>query len=170
MIECPSCGKKHRVGTLFCTECGIYLPTGKTLWTEPFPTDELSAPRASAWDTEVPRGDENAPQTVRVKIVDTGREVVLPALPELLLGRLDPTHGIFPHLDLGAEKGLEMGVSRRHAKIVQREGRAYIEDVGSANGTFLNGQRLTPYLPYPLPEKSEVQLGRLRLQVIIGNS
>ncbi|MGQ9521627.1 MAG: FHA domain-containing protein [Anaerolineae bacterium] len=169
MIECPSCGKKHRLGTLFCTECGIYLPTTKRLWTEPFPTDELSVPRAAAWETELPRNErEQAPPAVRVRIVDTGREIVLPALPELLLGRLDPTHGIFPHLDLGAEKGLEMGVSRRHAKIVQREGRMYIEDVGSANGTFLNGQRLTPYLPYPLPEESDVQLGRLRLHITIG--
>ena len=41
MIECPSCGKKHRPGTLFCTECGVYLPTGGALRTEPLPTDEL---------------------------------------------------------------------------------------------------------------------------------
>lgn len=169
MIECPSCGKKHRLGTLFCTECGVYLLTGKTLRTEPFPTDELSVPRATAWETEAAGEDrEKAPRVVRVRILHSQREVLLPALPELLLGRLDPVHGIFPHLDLGAEQGLEMGVSRRHARIIQREGRAYIEDVGSANGTFLNGQRLTPYLPYPLPAEAEVQLGRLRLHVTVG--
>ncbi len=169
MIECLSCGKKHRLGTLFCTECGVYLPTMKALRTEPFPTDELSAPRAAAWETEVPGNEgEKALPVIRVRIVDTGREIVLPALPELLLGRLDPAHGIFPQLDLGAERGLEMGVSRRHAKIIRREGRTYIEDVGSANGTFLNGHRLTPYLPYPLPQESEVQLGRLRLHITVG--
>ena len=43
----------------------------------------------------------------------------------------------------------------------------YIEDVGSANGTFLNGQRLTPYLPYPLPREAELQLGRLRLHITV---
>ncbi|MCS7178089.1 MAG: FHA domain-containing protein [Anaerolineae bacterium] len=169
MIECPSCSKQHRLGTLFCTECGVYLPTSKTLRTEPFPTDELAAPRAATWEVETLEPQrERAPQVVRVRILHTQREVVLPALPELLLGRLDPTHGIFPHLDLGVEDGLKMGVSRRHARITQREGKVYIEDVGSANGTFLNGQRLTPYLPYPLPKESEVQLGRLRLHVTIG--
>ena len=27
MIECPSCGHLHRPGTLFCSECGVYLLT-----------------------------------------------------------------------------------------------------------------------------------------------
>ncbi len=35
----------------------------------------------------------------------------------------------------------------------------------SANGTFLNGQRLTPYLPHPLHDGDELQIGRIRLQV-----
>ncbi|WP_375760029.1 FHA domain-containing protein [Corallococcus exercitus] len=34
------------------------------------------------------------------------------------------------------------GVSRRHARITAREGRYFAEDVGSANGTQLNGQPL----------------------------
>ena len=25
MIECPSCGRQHRPGTLFCSECGAFL-------------------------------------------------------------------------------------------------------------------------------------------------
>lgn len=34
-------------------------------------------------------------------------------------------------------------VSRRHARIVISEGRATLEDLGSKNGTFLRGQRIT---------------------------
>jgi len=33
-------------------------------------------------------------------------------------------------------------LSRRHACIHQRDGKAYIEDLGSSNGTFVDGQRL----------------------------
>lgn len=169
MIECPSCGKTYRLGTLFCTECGTYLPTGKTLRTEPFPTDELSAPRAVAWNMEKPETADIAPYPVRIHVLETGREIVLPALPELLLGRLDPRHGIFPHADLTPDRALDLGVSRRHARILQQRGKVYLEDLGSANGTFLNGERLTPYVLYPLPRQAEVQLGRLRLQITIGD-
>ena len=34
-------------------------------------------------------------------------------------------------------------VSRRHVKIVRRSGEVFVEDLGSANGTLLNGRRVT---------------------------
>ena len=98
-------------------------------------------------------------------VVENRRELRLPATAEVLLGRLDAAHGILPDLDLTPEGGLEKGVSRRHAKIIQRKGEFFIEDLGSANGTFLNDQRLTPYLPYPLKVGDKIQLGRVSLEV-----
>jgi pSer/pThr/pTyr-binding forkhead associated (FHA) protein len=99
--------------------------------------------------------------------VSTGRQIQLPATPEVHIGRLDAAHGIFPDLDLTPDGGLESGVSRHHCKIHQR-GRTYLaEDVGSANGTFLNGQRLTPYLPHVLKDGDEIQLGNIKLEVVI---
>ena len=98
-------------------------------------------------------------------MAESKRQVQLPVVSEIYLGRLDAAHGIFPDLDLTADGGLESGVSRRHAKIHQKGNRFFIEDVGSANGTFLNGQRLTPYLPHPLQKGDKVQLGRLHLAV-----
>ncbi len=37
----------------------------------------------------------------------------------------------------------DAGLSRRHARIVNEEGDYFIEDLGSTNGTFLNGVRLS---------------------------
>ena len=57
----------------------------------------------------------------------------LPELPEIRLG-------------FGASNEVRLpfeGVSRSHAKILRDEKGYWIEDAGSANGTFLNGQRLT---------------------------
>ena len=166
MIECPSCGRKHRLGTLFCNECGVYLATGVPLRTESLPEEELPTSRANSWATGAGEDKEGEkPTTLRIIISESGRQVQLPVVPEIYLGRRDAAHGIFPALDLTTDGGPEGGVSRRHAKIRQEGNRFFIEDVGSANGTFLNGQRLTPYLPYPLQKGDKLQLGTLQLSV-----
>ncbi len=165
MIECPSCGRQHRPGTLFCSECGIYLPTGGPLRTEPLPEEDLPASRANPWAAVGAEDKIKDQKMVRIVVADSGRQAQLPVVSEVYLGRLDAAHGIFPDLDLTADGGLEGGVSRRHAKIHRHENRFFIEDVGSANGTFLNGQRLTPYLPHPLQSGDEIQLGKLKLVI-----
>lgn len=167
MIECPSCGRKHRPGTLFCSECGVYLPTGGPLRTEPLPDEELPASRANPWVGEQVEEEKATPAPLHLKVLATDRQIQLPSAAEVHVGRLDAAHGIFPDLDLTADGGLEGGVSRRHCKIHQRGATYLVEDVGSANGTFLNGQRLTPYLPHVLKDEDELQLGTIKLQVAL---
>ncbi len=168
MIECPSCGRKHRPGTLFCSECGVYLPTGGPLRTEPLPEEELPISRANPWASEpVEEAGEIAPVSLCIKVLSTDRQIQLPATAEVHIGRLDAAHGIFPDLDLTPDGGLDGGVSRRHCKIHRRGSSYLVEDVGSANGTFLDGQRLTPYLPHVLKDGDALQLGRIELEVII---
>lgn len=48
-------------------------------------------------------------------------------------------------------------VSRRHAQISLSDGRCFVADLGSGNGTFVNGQRLTA--PVALAEGDQVRLG-----------
>ena len=62
---------------------------------------------------------------------------------------------------------IDPSVSRAHARVRVSGTSVTIEDLGSANGTFLNGQRLTPYLPHPLHDNDELQLGRVRIQVSV---
>lgn len=168
MIECPSCGRQHRPGTLFCSECGVYLLTGGPLRTEPLPESELPTARADPWASGAgAAAAEGETSTLTVVMTATGRRMPLPAGGEAVLGRLDATRGVFPDVDLTPDGGLEGGVSRRHARVHQQKKQFFIEDLGSANGTFLNGQRLTPYLPHPLRDGDEVQLGRVRLRVVV---
>ena len=168
MIECPSCGRQHRPGTLFCSECGVYLLTGGPLRTEPLPESELPTARADPWASGGGAHTAESEQaTLAVVMSATGRRVALPPGGEAVLGRLDATRGVFPDVDLTPDGGLEGGVSRRHARVHQQKSQFFIEDLGSANGTFLNGQRLTPYLPHPLRDGDEVQLGRVRLRISV---
>ncbi len=53
------------------------------------------------------------------------------------------------------------GVSRRHARIVVDKAGARIEDLGSKNGTFVNGSRLSR--PHRLTDGDEIRLGPARI-------
>jgi len=59
-------------------------------------------------------------------------------------------------------------VSRSHAKLIVDGGRCSVVDVGSANGTFVNGQRIEPNHPVPLHPGDEVVFGTVRLLVPTG--
>ncbi|MGE5375456.1 MAG: FHA domain-containing protein [Bacteroidota bacterium] len=77
---------------------------------------------------------------------NAGRVVDLPQ-GELLIGRIEPA-------------GLVIGdseVSRRHARLTFREGRYFLEDLGSVNGTILGGQRISGECP--LADGDEIQIG-----------
>lgn len=68
-----------------------------------------------------------------------------------------------PDLVLGREPGVDIlidsaGVSRRHARIFLQNDLYYIEDLGSSNGTFINGERLSK--PRRLKHSDKISLGR----------
>lgn len=164
---CPSCDTENLPGILFCVQCGTYLPSGGPLRTEPFSGSEGS--RARPWRYE--EGNvEDKMLSVALEVVSTGREMSLPLDVEILIGRLDAAHGIFPEVDLAADGGLEHGISRRHARIYMRESHCFIEDLDSTNGTFLNDERLTPYLPYRFNDGDALSLGTLQLKIRIHNT
>jgi FHA domain len=50
-------------------------------------------------------------------------------------------------------------VSREHARLLCEDGRWYVEDRGSFNGTLLNGQRVPPGTRLPLRHADRLQLG-----------
>jgi pSer/pThr/pTyr-binding forkhead associated (FHA) protein len=50
-------------------------------------------------------------------------------------------------------------VSREHASITLKDGRWYLEDRGSFNGTFLNGTRVQPGSPLPLRHADRIGIG-----------
>lgn len=164
-VVCPSCGAENLPGTLFCIQCGTYLPSGGPLRTEPLPEQEEGRPARPRQEGQ--EGEEAWALNIEVEVLNTGRKVLLSADREILVGRLDAAHGIFPELDMTTDGGLEQGVSRRHARIYTREGTCFVEDLDSTNGTFLNEERITPYLPYAFRDGDLLMFGTMRLKVHI---
>ena len=59
-----------------------------------------------------------------------------------LIGRYDSVTGMSPEIDLTNEDQ-SRNISRRHARLVIKDGKHFIaEEIGTMNGTFLNGQKL----------------------------
>ena len=52
--------------------------------------------------------------------------------------------------------------SAAHARVYQRGGRVFIEDLGSTNGTFVNGRQITR--PLPLEANDSVRIGDTELR------
>lgn len=96
-------------------------------------------------------------------VAHTGQQIEVSLRRECVLGRASGDR--HPDIDLSDYNAIEMGVSRRHVRIVRQFGTAQVEDLGSLNGTFLNGERLLPHQSRVLRHEDELRLGRLVLRV-----
>jgi pSer/pThr/pTyr-binding forkhead associated (FHA) protein len=56
-------------------------------------------------------------------------------------------------------------ISRRHCQIFVRQDSVAIKDLGSANGTFVNGRRVPPEVEVPLTPGTRIMLGPLQFTV-----
>jgi hypothetical protein len=99
--------------------------------------------------------------------MDISAQFPLPADNEITIGRVDPHRGIRPDIDLSKFDPASR-ISRRHARITSRGGQFYVEDLGSANGTFVNGRtRLKPQEPYPLVNGDVIKFGETTLKFAV---
>jgi pSer/pThr/pTyr-binding forkhead associated (FHA) protein/uncharacterized protein YraI len=73
--------------------------------------------------------------------------------PSLLVGRAQGNDLILDH----------SSVSRRHARFTIESGQLYVEDLGSANGTFIDDQKLDADSPTRVIEKQVIRFGDISL-------
>lgn len=83
----------------------------------------------------------------------------------IIIGRLDSRTEALPHVDLSAFDGSNQGVSRRHAAVERHDDVLFVNDLGSRNGTYLNGKLVKPNNPRILRSGDEIRIGYLLLLV-----
>ena len=94
----------------------------------------------------------------------SGMEFALAKGSETMIGRRDPVTGIDPDIDL-TPADTQRSISRRHAKIYRRGGKFFIaEEIGTMNGTFVNGTRLETGVPTEIKFDDEVRCGLVNLK------
>jgi serine/threonine-protein kinase len=138
-FACVNCGRDLARDDVFCAYCGARQPSKRT--------------------------------TARLVVMGTNEMSAQFSLnndSENLIGRMDPNRGIRPEVDL-SKYDPAARVSRRHAKIVSQGNQFFIEDLGSANGTFINGSvRLAQGRPYVLVSGDELKLGETTLKFVVS--
>lgn len=77
-------------------------------------------------------------------------------------------HVLTGELSIGRQEGNDLlltegGVSRRHARVYVEGGQVMLEDLGSANGTYVDGERIEA--PTPLTPRASVLLGEYELRL-----
>jgi len=163
MKVCPYCAEVNREGVLFCEECGQpFVGAQSILATSQLVSEERGSLRGRVtWGTA--RFDRRAAVVVHVR--DAREPLTLVPKDEIVLGRADAHSPIVPDVDLTPYGATDQGVSRRHAVIRRGEDTLTLIDLGSTNGTHLNGQRLIPHQPRVLRDGDEIRMGKLVLHI-----
>ncbi|MFY9616181.1 MAG: adenylate/guanylate cyclase domain-containing protein [Candidatus Dormiibacterota bacterium] len=78
------------------------------------------------------------------------------------IGREDPSTGALPDIDL-TQVDVKRVVSRRHAEVSYRDNGAELRDVGSTNGTYINGTQLPVLVFRPLNAGDRVSFGGVNM-------
>jgi FHA domain len=115
---------------------------------------------------ERPPSVERSAAKLVVLDVEVEAQFPLAAQGEVTIGRLDPHRGIRPDVDLSKYDPASR-ISRRHARITVLGNQFFVEDLGSANGTIINGnKRLKPQEPYPLTNGDVLKIGETTLKFV----
>ena len=148
-VYCSECGFQNPEAANYCSRCGALLEKGEAgaETTQAFTPEEVGELAHEAVE-----GLEGPALVVRSGGGRAG-ESFRPAGERTRIGR-SPDCEIF--LD-------DVTVSRNHAVLVERDGRFFVEDQGSLNGTFVNRRRIDNEA---LENGDELQIGKYRLTFV----
>jgi CRP-like cAMP-binding protein len=113
---------------------------------------------------EMPRMDDEESIKGPEQLIDEASGIVfrLAAGSETQIGRRDPVTGINPDIDL-TPADTQRSISRRHSKIFRRGDKFFLrEEIGTMNGTFINGERVETGVPVEFHDGDELRFGLIK--------
>ena len=180
MMICPNCKHDEVDGSIFCTECGTQLikydESREHTETQQFPAGNKDVTQKVDLDFDEnlltsPLRNESSGQAnawISLHMLDSGHILPVAEKTEFTMGRTSDNQPIMPDIDFSSFKAYDNGVSRLHAVIRNTSGRIVIMDLGSSNGTYVNGTRLMPNVEQPLRHGDVVALGKLKMQIVFS--
>jgi hypothetical protein len=156
-LKCPDCGTLHFASEIkFCEVCGYNFETGGHGEIPAAPEPPPQPPAILAWELTVSVDPSlrtaESPEApagwtpVQIRIVKESS----------LIGRRSVARAIEPEVALDHDPA----VSHRHALLsLQTDQTLALRDIGSSNGTSLNGAEIPPMTDTPLKDGDRITLG-----------
>jgi hypothetical protein len=160
MANCSACGHQNRVGVIYCEACSKPLTAFDGLSTRQignsFKVPTLRRPTGTG------HFRDNLQLVIHIQDVET--PLIIDPRQRMILGRGGSKTNRNPEIDLADFDALKKGVSRVHAMINLQDDALTITDMGSINGTYLNGERLPANSNRILHDGDEIRLGKLMVR------
>lgn len=161
-VKCSNCGKLNAKNEVICYSCGFMLDEAAAR----FGTRQFM--EQGGGGLEYQRFGKTSTLILRLK--DSNHQFELrPQLfaHEIIVGRSAKGSSMVPDVDLIDYGGDRLGVSRLHLaiKYERKDDAIQVYDLGSSNGSYLNGQRLHPKEIRVLADGDDVRLGQLSMTV-----
>ncbi len=166
MTVCPNCKHNNMEGSVFCEECGSQL-VGKEVVTQTIDTGQMKDIQQSRVPTQSFQIQAAEDAWGNLHMLDTGQVLPLSGRREFTLGRISEGQPIMPDIDLAPYQAYTGGVSRMHAILKSDGRRVTIMDLGSANGTYVNGRKLIANVEQDLSHGDVLALGKLKIQILL---
>ncbi len=163
MIVCPNCKNQEADGAIFCGECGMQLIQYAPGETQRFNTATSELGTIPAHDSP-----SQSPAWISLHLLENGQILPVSDRIEFTMGRISENQPIMPDVDLSPFNAFDNGVSRLHAVIRNNAGSIVIMDLGSSNGTYINGARIVPNIEQTLRHGDVVALGKLKMQIVLS--
>jgi pSer/pThr/pTyr-binding forkhead associated (FHA) protein len=170
MINCPACQNQELVGALFCSACGTQLSYQTKTPPETIIYTKSRLPFDNEAKTRLVEPVEKPSAHVLIKISQSGSIIPLEGSQDFTIGRVSGTQPILPDIDLTPFQAYEGGVSRLHATLRITDEEVVLSDLGSANGTRINGAKIPAYTPQRLVNGDRVTLGKFQIEIIINDA
>ncbi len=168
MITCKVCNNQEFHGVFFCGECGsqLVLTDDKNVDTFIYPS-QVRGLELDMSDTIPKKLLEN--KTFILYCLGQGEMINIPDQDEFTIGRFVDGQVITPDVDLNLYEAFDKGVSRLHAtiRINPKKNKIHVIDLGSANGSSVNGYEIPANSEVPLNHGDVLTLGKFRMKVIL---
>ena len=147
--KCPECDYSNKAAAIECNMCKYDIKTE-------FPTPLIEA--------------EGGRAAALLESKDASNSLVLREAIKKILLTVPPSGGIIGRAGTICADALENydTVSRQHLKIVFRGGNWVVEDLGSVNGTRINGRKINPHVTEKICVNDVLAIANLNFTVSVG--